>query len=72
MAANQAGVEPATLNALTWGYVATRVAYNVVYINFGESQNLSWVRTALWQVGALTSVGLFAQAGLKIMNAYVF
>lgn len=72
VAANQAGVEPATLNALTWGYVATRVAYNVVYINLNDSVTMSWVRTALWQAGALTSVGLFAQAGLKIMTAYVF
>jgi uncharacterized MAPEG superfamily protein len=52
--------------------VATRVAFNIIYIDLGESQSLSWVRSALWQAGALTSVGLFAQAGLKMMNAYVF
>ena len=65
-------MEPQSLNALTWGYVATRVGFNVVYIAMGESPGLSWVRTALWQAGALTSVGLFVQAGLKTMNAYVF
>lgn len=65
-------MEPQSLNGLTWGYVATRVAYNVVYIAMGESEGLSWVRSALWQAGTLTSVGLFVQAGLKMMNAYVF
>merc|ERR1712000_44665 len=70
--AKQAGVEPRTLNALTWGYVASRIAFNVAYVHLCQDEKMSFLRSALWQGGVWTVVGIWISAGLKAMNAYVF
>jgi len=72
VAANQVGVEPRTLNALTWGYVASRIAFNVAYVHLCQDEKMSFLRSALWQGGVWTVVGIWISAGLKAMNAYVF
>ncbi|KAG9254871.1 uncharacterized protein F5Z01DRAFT_635763 [Emericellopsis atlantica] len=72
VAANQVGVEPRTLNALTWGYVASRVAFNVAYVHLSQDKTMSWFRSAMWQGGVWTIMGIWISAGLKVMNAYVF
>merc|ERR1711988_1591221 len=51
VAANQVGVEPRTLNALTWGYVA--------YVHLCQDEKMSFLRSALWQGGVWTVVGIW-------------
>merc|ERR1711988_1346896 len=61
-----------TLDALTWGYVASRIAFNVAYVHLCQDEKMSFLRSALWQGGVWTVVGIWISAGLKAMNAYVF
>ncbi|KAI6785718.1 Membrane associated eicosanoid/glutathione metabolism-like domain protein [Emericellopsis cladophorae] len=72
VAGNQVGIEPRILNALTWGYVASRIAFNVAYVHMCQETSMSFLRSALWQGGAWTIVSIWISAGLKAMNAYVF
>lgn len=64
MAANQAGVPRSVLNAMSWGYIGLRVTYNFVYINLGGNRKTHWMRSLVWGLGVITSVGLFVTAGV--------
>lgn len=65
VAGNVAHVEPTLLNALAYGYLASRVVYNVIYIN-----NTSWAmgqtRTAVFLSGIGCCFALFITAGNKL------
>ena len=63
-AANAAGVSTQALNALSWGYVACRVLYNFIYIQWGGNTTTGVLRSAAWSVSMFHSVGLFIAAGL--------
>ncbi|KFA66855.1 hypothetical protein S40285_09699 [Stachybotrys chlorohalonatus IBT 40285] len=66
VAANQAGVSRRTLNALSWGYVVSRVVYNFIYINLGGYRKAeAFMRSSAWSVSMFLSVGLFIVAGFK-------
>ncbi|KAK3180529.1 hypothetical protein K4F52_008120 [Lecanicillium sp. MT-2017a] len=67
-AANFAGVRSRTLNTLTWGYIASRVAYNVVYVRFGDVPGLHHLRSLIWSSSVIMSCTLFVMAGLNMNN----
>ncbi|KAL9084814.1 MAG: hypothetical protein Q9165_007882 [Trypethelium subeluteriae] len=51
IAANTAGVDTGFLNTLSWGYVASRLVYNLIYLNV-TSQGLSGLRTLILDITA--------------------
>ncbi|KEY74485.1 hypothetical protein S7711_04517 [Stachybotrys chartarum IBT 7711] len=66
VAANQAGVSRRTLNALSWGYVVSRVVYNLIYINLGGYRTAgAFMRSSAWSVSMILSIGLFVAAGFE-------
>lgn len=67
VAGNVAGLEPTLLNGLTYGYIASRVLYNVVYVN-NTSKALAAGRSVLWMSGIGCCFGLFILAGNKLMH----
>lgn len=65
VAGNVAGLEPTLLNGLAYGYIASRVLYNVVYVN-NTSQALAAGRSVIWMSGIGCCFGLFIFAGNKL------
>ncbi|KAK0736871.1 hypothetical protein B0T21DRAFT_410361 [Apiosordaria backusii] len=64
VAANSSGVVPLSkLNALTLGYVASRAAYNFVYVVAQDNKKLAGVRPLVWAVGVFIIMNLFVGAG---------
>lgn len=56
------------LNALSWGYIASRVVYNLIYITSdSRSTGLGAARTAVWQVGTAIIFTLWIKAGLALL-----
>lgn len=64
VAANHAGVDNWTLNALSGAYVVSRAAYNLIYVN-NETDALANARTASF----LTGIGLIFTLFIKAGNA---
>lgn len=64
VAGNSAGLSPLTLNALSLGYIVSRVVYNYVYIFLGSNRKLAGLRTPIWFVGIGQALALFVKAGL--------
>lgn len=64
-AANQAGLDAATLNALSIGYILSRIASVFLYI-IVQNRGLSWLRTFMWDVGVALSTTLCVKAGLRL------
>ncbi|KAI1135319.1 hypothetical protein F5Y05DRAFT_395241 [Hypoxylon sp. FL0543] len=62
-AGNAAGLSAGTLNALTLGYLASRVFYTWVYIWGQENRKLLPLRTGVWGVGMSICMALFVLAG---------
>ncbi|KAI0596074.1 hypothetical protein F4775DRAFT_566399 [Biscogniauxia sp. FL1348] len=65
VAGNAAGLPKETLNALTAGYVASRLAYTWVYIWGQNNRKLAEARTLVWGVGITCVMTLFVKAGLR-------
>ncbi|KAG5969762.1 hypothetical protein E4U58_001088 [Claviceps cyperi] len=65
IAANQAGVPVATVNALTLGYLACRLAFVFAYIELGANRRLAGVRSLLWAVSTGLCITLWVKAGYK-------
>ncbi|KAI1341876.1 hypothetical protein F5Y15DRAFT_413801 [Xylariaceae sp. FL0016] len=65
VAANAAGLPTSTVNALSLGYVASRVAYTWVYIWGQNNRRLSGARTLVWMAGMGMIMTMFVKAGLK-------
>lgn len=66
LAANQAGVDLWTLNALALSYAGVRLAYDVTYIFLQENRRLSWLRSAFYQGGVGVTLALWIKAGLQV------
>ena len=69
VAGNQGGLRPETLNILSWGYIASRLAYNYVYIKLGANIKVTPFRSALWATSIFISLGLFVAAGVQFNKA---
>ncbi|KAH6955681.1 hypothetical protein BKA56DRAFT_603476 [Ilyonectria sp. MPI-CAGE-AT-0026] len=67
-AANHAGVAVPTLNLLTMGYVAARLAYDVVYIWLQANRRLAFLRTTAWLIGVFLTLSLWMKAGYKVLE----
>ncbi len=65
VAGNVGRVHLKTLNAMTWGYVATRVVYNYLYICLGNNPKTANCRSMTWFVSMVLSAGLFVGAGCR-------
>ena len=57
-----AGLDSTTLNYLSGGYVVSRIAYNLIYIN-GESPGAGYLRTGVFLSGVGCVMTLFIKAG---------
>ncbi|KAB8297771.1 hypothetical protein EYC80_001572 [Monilinia laxa] len=62
VAGNVAGISHSTLNALTGGYLISRVVYNFIYIN-NESQRAAATRSLAFIVGIGHIFTLFIMSG---------
>jgi uncharacterized MAPEG superfamily protein len=58
-------VDVKTLNRLSLGYVASRLAYTVVYVQLQENRVAAPVRSVCWVAGLALSTTLFICAGNK-------
>ncbi|MCJ1257921.1 hypothetical protein MMC24_005749 [Lignoscripta atroalba] len=64
LAGNMANLDNSWLNMLSGGYLASRVLYNLVYVN-NESSTAANARTAIYMGGMGMIMTLFVQAGNK-------
>ncbi|KAH7027202.1 uncharacterized protein B0I36DRAFT_385271 [Microdochium trichocladiopsis] len=68
-AGNAAGVPARTMNLLSVGWIATRVAYTYVFIWYQGREKLAYnavpLRTKVWLVGITTLMSMFVLAGLQ-------
>ncbi|MCJ1427992.1 hypothetical protein MMC29_005899 [Sticta canariensis] len=62
VAGNMAGLDSTTLNYLSGGYVVSRIAYNLVYIN-AETPRAANLRTGVFLSGVGCVMTLFIKAG---------
>ncbi len=67
VAGNVAGLEPTLLNGLAYGYLLTRVVYNLVYIN-NTTEPVATGRTVIFLSGVGCCFGLFITAGNKMRS----
>lgn len=67
-AGNIARVENRWLNGLSWGWLASRVVYNVLYVN-NETKALAKARAGVFMAGMGMIFTLFVQAGNKLRQA---
>ncbi|CAJ0553972.1 Ff.00g124840.m01.CDS01 [Fusarium sp. VM40] len=67
-AANFAGVPTPTVNALGFGYLASRVAYNVAYLWLQMDPRLARVRSLVWVTSIAFIVSLWVKAGNKMLS----
>ncbi|KAJ4397800.1 hypothetical protein N0V93_002037 [Gnomoniopsis smithogilvyi] len=67
VAANIAKVDNWTLNALSGGYLASRVLYNLVYIN-NETDSMAGARSAAFLSGIGMIFTLFIKSGNALRN----
>ena len=65
VAGNIAGLNAATLNYLSGGYLLSRMAYNIIYIN-NESTTAGNTRTGVFLTGIGLIMTLFVKAGNKL------
>jgi uncharacterized MAPEG superfamily protein len=63
------GVDAKLVNGLSWGYLASRVVYTYIYMRLGETRGLTEVRSAVWTLGILMSLGFFVAAGNKVNDS---
>lgn len=50
------------MNKLAWGYVASRMVYNIIFINNDTTKYVFW-RTGVFMVGICINCTLFIMAG---------
>ncbi|KAK4195561.1 hypothetical protein QBC40DRAFT_236196 [Triangularia verruculosa] len=66
VAANASGAVPLSkLNTLTLGYVASRAAYNFVYVVVQDNKKLAGIRPLVWAAGIFIIMNLFVSSGVK-------
>ena len=66
VAANVAGVSVNRVNALSAGYVVSRVLYNFVYVFLQDNARYAPVRSLVWLAGMGISSALWILAGNKV------
>jgi uncharacterized MAPEG superfamily protein len=64
-AGNVAGLAPETMNMLSGAYLASRIVYNLVYIN-GDTAALAGLRTTIYTAGVGLICAIFVMAGNAI------
>jgi len=62
VAGNMSLLSTSTLNALSLGYLASRVVYNYIYVN-NQTQGMASARTLVWLGGIGCIFGLFIKSG---------
>lgn len=67
-AGNVARLETKWLNGLSWGWLASRAVYNVLYVN-NETKRLAKARAAVFMAGMGMVFTLFVKAGNKLRQA---
>ncbi|KAH8594401.1 hypothetical protein B0O99DRAFT_513659 [Bisporella sp. PMI_857] len=67
LAGNLAGLPPSTLNALSAGYLASRIIYNLIYIN-NTTEGLANARSVVWLAGVGQIFALFIKAGMILKD----
>lgn len=67
-AGNIARLENRWLNGLSWGWVASRVVYNVLYVN-NETKAVAKARAGVFMSGMGMVFALFVGAGNKLRQA---
>lgn len=65
IAANVSGVPAGRLNYLCLGYLASRVAYNLIYVWAQDNRKLAPFRSLAWTVGITLVLALFILAGME-------
>ena len=63
IAANQAGVSRYSLNVLSLSYLATRIAYNFIYVVLQDNNRWASVRSLVWMASVGQIFTLFIKAG---------
>lgn len=67
-AGNIARLENRWLNGLSWGWLASRVVYNVLYVN-NSTKSLAKARAGVFMAGMGMIFTLFVKAGNKLRHA---
>lgn len=62
-AAVAAGVPTQALNYLSAGYLASRLAYNTIYIWAQDNRKTAPLRSAVWNAGVGIIIALWVKAG---------
>jgi len=70
VAGNVAGVDNWWLNTLSGGYLASRVLYNVIYVN-NETKGAASARTGVFLSGIFMIFQLYTMAGNRMRNTLV-
>ena len=65
VAGNIAGLDTATLNYLGGGYLLSRMAYNMIYIN-NQTATSGFMRSGAFFAGIVVIMTLFVKAGNKL------
>lgn len=67
-AGNVARLENRWLNGLSWGWLGSRVVYNLIYVN-NETKALAKARAGVYMAGMGMVFALFVQAGNKLRQS---
>jgi uncharacterized MAPEG superfamily protein len=67
LAGNFAGLPAQTLNALSAGYVVSRVLYNFIYIN-NTTAKMPKMRSLVWIIGTGLIITLYVKSGIAVKN----
>ncbi|KAI1823067.1 hypothetical protein F4861DRAFT_351370 [Xylaria intraflava] len=66
LAANYASVPVETINTLAGSYLASRAAYNFIYIVLQENRKFAPLRSLVWIYGIGVCMTLFVKAGNRL------
>jgi uncharacterized MAPEG superfamily protein len=67
IAGNFAGLPAQTLNALSAGYILSRVLYNFIYIN-NTTAKMPTMRSLAWMIGTGLIITLYVKSGIAVKN----
>ncbi|RYP85440.1 hypothetical protein DL769_000993 [Monosporascus sp. CRB-8-3] len=68
LAANAAGVPAPTVNGFAAAYLASRAAYNFVYVFLQDDPRFARLRSNVWFAGVGCWMTLFVKAGLRYLE----
>nr|XP_036578208.1 uncharacterized protein CTRU02_11709 [Colletotrichum truncatum]KAF6785409.1 hypothetical protein CTRU02_11709 [Colletotrichum truncatum] len=64
-AANAAGVDPYYVNLLSFGYIGSRILYNIIYIRLQDNRAWAPARSLTWISGLALTFSLYLAAASK-------